>query len=1061
MTSRALIFFSIAVFLAPCAAAESVPTAIPLPKVPPGFSIELAAGPPIVERPIVASFDNEGRLYVAESSGSNDKVQEQLEKKPHRIVCLQDTNGDGKFDKRTVFADHMMFPEGCLWFDGSVYVSAPPSIWKLTDTDGDGVADKREEWFKGGTLTGCANDLHGPYAGPDGFIYWCKGAFAEQTHMVNGKEWKTKAAHIFRCRPDGTGFEPVMTGGMDNPVDVAFMPDGERILSGTFFHVNPRNDGLIHAIYGGVYGKDHGVLDGHPRTGELMPLLDPLTAVAGCGLERYDSDVFGADYRDNLFLCQFNLRKVSRHILKPSGSTYTTTDSDFVFSDNVDFHPTDVLMDADGSLLVFDTGGWYKLCCPTSQLWKPDVLGGIYRVRKIGEKGPTDPRGKRINWSKQTADQLWDLFADNRSAVRERASRHFAGLKDSPSMKQFIGNLLHRSPLDRVPDNPSKHLIDRTPAETVAALGRVWALSQIDTPDARKLIREHFLTFGSEPVQHAAMVSISLHRDAEATPELARRVGFDKSPANRRIAAEALGRVGGRNGALYVLGAATKAEDRVLQHSIVYALIESNERELVRGSYGLQSDYPKVVAAALISLDQMPSGDIKAADVIPHLGAADTTLRNAAGWIVRRHPDWGGDVAQWLSQQLKQLAGIAHPPALTVENAGLEDLFVLFASDPAVQRLLADAITQSNTSTTERTLALRVMARSRLQGPPAIWIAAISNAVASGDGKQLSLALAAARRFPIASASNSKLAQSLAGIADSGKYPLDERINALAIVVGKRPKLSDSEFDLLIHSLSGESPVPIRSTAADTISKSHLTPTQFAKLCDAVQAAGPLELNRLFKPFDQTTDDATAKKLLASLRKSPSLPSLRIDLLRQALAKYGPDVKKDLDQLEALVNVDAAAQRKHIEELLPLVAKGDIRRGHAVFYSAKATCSSCHRLGYAGGTTGPDLTHVGKTRTERDILESILYPSLSFVRSYEPMLITTTEGKQINGVIHDENAKEYVIATGPDQEVRLARDNVDQIEPSKVSIMPAGLDKQLTPQELADLVTFLKNGAGQ
>ncbi len=57
----------------------------------------------------------------------------------------------------------MMFPEGAMWLDGSLYVAAPPSIWKFTDTDGDGVADQRVEWFQGKTLTGCANDLHGPY----------------------------------------------------------------------------------------------------------------------------------------------------------------------------------------------------------------------------------------------------------------------------------------------------------------------------------------------------------------------------------------------------------------------------------------------------------------------------------------------------------------------------------------------------------------------------------------------------------------------------------------------------------------------------------------------------------------------------------------------------------------------------------------------------------------------------------------------------------------------------------------------------------------------------------
>ena len=140
-----------------------------------GFSVERVAGPPLVNRPIVADFDDEGRLYVADSSGSNDKVDKQLADRPHRIVRLEDTDGDGDFDKSVVFADKMMFPEGTMWFDGSLYVAAPPSIWKLTDTDGDGVADKREEWFQGKTLTGCANDLHGPYLGPDGWIYWTQG----------------------------------------------------------------------------------------------------------------------------------------------------------------------------------------------------------------------------------------------------------------------------------------------------------------------------------------------------------------------------------------------------------------------------------------------------------------------------------------------------------------------------------------------------------------------------------------------------------------------------------------------------------------------------------------------------------------------------------------------------------------------------------------------------------------------------------------------------------------------------------------------------------------------
>ena len=165
--------------------------------IPDGYELKLATEPGLTERPIVVDFDHDGHLYVAESSGTNDNVQKQLKEKPHSILRLTDTDNDGHFDKRTVFADRMMFPEGVLCHRGSVYVAAPPQIWKLTDTDADGVADDREVWFDAKTLTGCANDLHGPFAGHDGLIYWCKGAFAEQTYeRPNGMPFVTRAAHI-------------------------------------------------------------------------------------------------------------------------------------------------------------------------------------------------------------------------------------------------------------------------------------------------------------------------------------------------------------------------------------------------------------------------------------------------------------------------------------------------------------------------------------------------------------------------------------------------------------------------------------------------------------------------------------------------------------------------------------------------------------------------------------------------------------------------------------------------------------------------------------------------
>ena len=78
------------------------------------------------------------------------------------------------------------------------------------------------------------------------------------------------------------------------------------------------------------------------------------------------------------------------------------------------------------------------------------------------------------------------------------------------------------------------------------------------------------------------------------------------------------------------------------------------------------------------------------------------------------------------------------------------------------------------------------------------------------------------------------------------------------------------------------------------------------------------------------------------------------------------------------------------------------------------------------------------------------------MRSYEPVLVTTKDGKSYNGLIRKDVPDELMLATGLNQEVRIARADVDEIQPGKVSIMPAGLDQQLTPRELADLVAFLK-----
>ena len=197
-------------------------------------------------------------------------------------------------------------------------------------------------------------------------------------------------------------------------------------------------------------------------------------------------------------------------------------------------------------------------------------------------------------------------------------------------------------------------------------------------------------------------------------------------------------------------------------------------------------------------------------------------------------------------------------------------------------------------------------------------------------------------------------------------------------------------------------------------------------------------------------------RLLAALEASRSRASIHRDLLRPRLAKYPPAVQARGEALLASLTADTAKQAAHLEQLLAGLGGGDIRRGQAVFNSPKAACMTCHAIGYMGGRIGPDLTRIGQVRSERDLLEAIVYPSVSFARGYESVTVTTTTGEVHGGVIRSDQPEALVLATAAGAEIRLARERVKDVQPGTVSLMPPGLDAQLTRQELADLLAFLK-----
>ena len=986
--------------------------------LPVGFEIELVAGPDLVPRPITADFDERGRLYVADSSGSNDPVQKQLDAKPHRIVRLEDVDGDGKFDKQTVFADRMMFPEGTMWLNGSLYVAAPPSIWKLTDANDDGVADEREEWLQGKTLTGCANDLHGPYRGPDGWIYWCKGAFAEQTYDIRGKPWKTKASHIFRARPDGTGLEPVMTGGIDNPVAVVFTAGGERIFSATFLHqpAGGKRDGLGHALYGAVFGKDHAPVHEHPRGSVALatPLVE-LGPAAPCGLALLESDALGTEYRGNLFAAQFNLRKVSRHALTPRGVSFATRDEDFLVSDHVDFHPTDVIEDADGSLLVVDTGGWYKLCCPTAQFPRPEVLGGIYRVSR--KQAIRDPRGLQLDWDSPTTAMLAERLADARPAVRRRALEALAR-REEAELQPLFAAAENRPPL--------------------ATLNLVWLTARRDFAAAATW-RRAALSHADADVRRAAFHVTALLHDADSLPALQTAL---RSPhvADRCGAAEALGRLGAREATAALLTALSRTEDAAETAALTYALIEIGDPMSTRPD--LTSSVSRVRQAFLFAREQMPDGGLSSEEVRAGLTSADPDLAATAWWIAERHPKWAESLREVYRRPL-------------YERTADQDRWIARlsrgAKQGAIQNLLGEAALDARAN---RALAFAAMARAGLKETPAGWLVAVE-ATLEGNTPVTLNALAAYRAFPEARNPVPKVLASLERLVGNVATDPELRLRALAALPADLAAPKDATWEFLLKSLAATEDARVRAAAVEALGRCRLDDARLISLANALPTLGPTELDRALDAFAQSTSDQVGSAVLRGLNAAQGV-TLRGNDVRARLAKYGVLTQVGVDQLCLKLDAQQEQKQARLQELSKSLVGGDVKRGQALFQRSKAACSACHAIGYVGGKVGPDLTKIGAIRTELDLLESIVFPSASIARSYETTLFQTSDGRTVQGLIREETPEAFVVVTGLNQEARVVKAEIEAQRPGELSVMPSGLDQQFTPAELADLIAYLK-----
>jgi putative membrane-bound dehydrogenase-like protein len=1013
----------------------------PVPTVPEGFEIEVAAAFPQIHRPIFADFDQEGRLYVGESSGDNLNRAQMLERRPHWITRLEDTDGDGFFEKSTRFAEQLTLPQGMLCVGNSVYLTCPPSIWKLTDTDGDGVADEQTEILTGFGFNGNACDTHGPFLSPNGRLYIVQGRHGHEFKNAEGQVYsRGKAGRIYSCKLDGSDVRVHAGGGFDNPVELEFGDAGELI--GTVNILFPqRGDCLMQWVEGGVYPREDQAdcIAEFPWTGGLLDPVHDLGHVAVSGITRMATDRLGPEFAGQFFFTEFNTHKVKRATLARSGSSFAADVQEFLTSTDTDFHPTDVLQDADGSLLVVDTGAWFLNGCPTSRVSKPEVTGAVYRIRRTGVTPLSNPRGQEQQWDRLTAKDVTRLLDDPRPAVRRRAQARLVSL---PAGKQAISELL------------ASHTASTTSRRSAVFLAlqsgmdrhSLWTALLHDTSDDVRLAAWHCVgwqpaarTWLPEVGWPAATAPAEEWRQAwESWAWLSSGASADGSEIPQKYWQQGLNTL-----------AAASVTDRLVEHAAIVALTRWRPIETL--TWGLDHELPVVQRICLVALDQVAASPLTAPQVTAVLSTGDSGLQRLALAVLAHHDGWGATA-------LEQVQGWLDSGDLSEERRAAVLAFLLGQSgDAAVQNFVGEywqALLISNSAHHQqlKSLIWEVLQRSTVPEWPAVWVPALRTAFATSDVEVQRAALRVIQSRGLA-----EFDELLDGLANQTDVPSLVRCEAMS---ARAPRLSatpDNWLTVLLERLTSADVEPVeQSSLAKTLADLPWNDEQLQRIATVMPRFSPLSLPFALRAFLRGSDEAVGLKLISVLEATPVASGLSPEEVSAVVRRYPDAVQLAAKPFLASLGVDLSAQLARLRELEAATQDGDAQLGKAVFFGKKAACATCHAIGPQGGRIGPHLTTIGASRSPRDLLEAVVYPSASFVNGYQSYVAELASGRVVQGVISAESTDSITLRTADLQEVRIPRADIETLTESRTSIMPKGLETQLTADELKHLLAYLQ-----
>lgn len=1050
---------------------------------------------PFIENPGSFGFDRKGRLFVAEANrfwlgvpdlrGANEMIRGDFQSVTvadrqklydkfaanfppgwfttvaDRIIRLEDKDGNGAADHRTLFSDHFKAPLDGLGFsvlaeDDAVYFTCIPKVWKLKDTNDDGVADVHDSIAEGFgvRISFIGHDLHGIIRGPDGRLYFSLGDRGYHVTTPDGQVIVGSGrGAIFRCESDGSGFER-FCDGLRNPQEIAFDEHGNLF---TFDNTGDIGDKarFVYALEGTDTGWDMSHQSAHHYKhaldwGDFHPprsmwvaekmfdtwtpeqpqwVYPPASHVANgpSGVLWMTGESLPEDLRGKFLLANYSGASANCSALtisyKPKGAGFV---ADGVKALAQGVGVTDVELGYDGNIYICDFGGG----------WSVNNNGAIHCLT------PTDPaqqaagaKAKQIFAAGTKGKSIADLrklltSADNR--IRQMAQ--FA-IVDS-------GNFGFTA-LTTVAQDKNLPVTSR--------LHGIWGLEQFGRRGgaAAKSARVTLRTFlGDDEVEIRANAARSLGslKDADSRDILVKAL-TDSSPRVRSLAAIALGRVAKRGdagaiAALFALAAENgKETDVVLRH------------------------------ACLSGLDAL--GTVESA--VAKVKDASTEVRLLSVLFLRRHAS--AELAQFLDDadpQVKHEVVRAIYDTAALDGAAGKRLAALPAADlpETVQRRVIAANYRLGTDDSARAL-VRLAGTSGLND--SVRQAALIGLRMWAANVDTDPVLGHYRPQVVKKGTMAALGKTIGDdlkkfLASSQPAPL----MALALQLAKDADVTLDEATLTAQALNRDLTEDVRVAALGSLmatdggKHAKVVSNLLSDPAANVQAAAIRHGYKLkLAGIDAQAEQAVAKGPLPAARAginglAKTQPATLVKLWN-ARQDGSAGLREDLwlDCFLALQESDAADAKQAaatyaatkptaVHQLTK--AGGDPKRGQDIFRNQGA-CMQCHKVGNDGGIQGPDLTKVGERLKADKMLESVIDPNAVIADNYGSATVTLNNGKTVMGRVAAKTDQKVTIIDPMGKKIEIASKDIKETSAPISAMPPMGLT--LPPRDLRDLMAYL------